>query len=137
LWPSFLPLPSPPLYFPFTLFPQDELEADKPSAGNRTAICLVGSARTFQATGPSILHFLVRQLEPHADLFLNSPMDSDSAKMWILARAASVAAIRIFPAVDVDPDKYSTKVLRSLGSPKGVQVSAPLLLTPTDCTLHT
>lgn len=115
---------------PLVLFsaPQDELEPDKPSSDNRTAICLVGSARTFEATGPSIVHFLVRQLEPQADLFLNSPMDSDSAKMWILSRAASVAAIRIFPVVDVDPDKYPTKILRNVGSPKGIQVSA--LLAP-------
>ncbi|CAI5520284.1 unnamed protein product [Closterium sp. Naga37s-1] len=51
----------------------------------RTAVCLTGSARDFELTGPSIVARLLPSLHPyHPVLFLVAPLDEHSHKLWAL-----------------------------------------------------
>lgn len=86
-----------------------------------TAVCLVGGARSFEATGPSILKHVIKRYEP-CDVFLHAPLDADSAKFWALGGASHLATVRIFPNCDVDEALHPTDILKAKGSPQGCQV---------------
>jgi len=87
-----------------------------------TAVCLVGAARDFEATGPSLLTRLVAAYRPCA-VFLHSPLEHNSAKLSLLAAARSVAAVRIFASADLDEGALPAHLLRGWGSPNSLQVS--------------
>ncbi|CAI5488736.1 unnamed protein product [Closterium sp. Naga37s-1] len=113
------------------------------------AICLVGGARDFEATWPSILRHVISRYPP-AHLFLHSPLDERASKLWALLLAApatppnttaassaansaagaasnstegavSIAAVRIFPSADIAETDEHRAVLTSNGSPHGIQ----------------
>ncbi|XP_020594895.1 uncharacterized protein LOC110034997 [Phalaenopsis equestris] len=91
--------------------------ADEPS---RLAICLVGGARRFELTGPSIVKNLLNEY-PNADLFLNSPLDEDSYKFFLLNDAPRIAAVRIFVPDRIEETESYLRVLSSENSPNGIQ----------------
>ncbi|CAI7890708.1 unnamed protein product [Closterium sp. NIES-53] len=60
------------------------IQAPTPYTG-RTAVCLTGSARDFELTGPSIVARLLPSLRPYRPvLFLVAPLDEHSHKLWAL-----------------------------------------------------
>ncbi|CAI5954574.1 unnamed protein product [Closterium sp. NIES-65] len=60
------------------------IQAPTPYTGC-TAVCLTGSARDFELTGPSIVARLLPSLRPHRPvLFLVAPLDEHSHKLWAL-----------------------------------------------------
>ncbi|CAL4998264.1 unnamed protein product [Urochloa decumbens] len=86
----------------------------------RIAVCLVGAARRFELTGPSILRNVLAQY-PQADLFLHSPLDGDTYKFSLLKDAPRVAAVKIFqPRHIVETDAH-LRLLTPKKSPKGLQ----------------
>ncbi|KAL8246102.1 hypothetical protein R6Q59_007318 [Mikania micrantha] len=84
------------------------------------AVCLVGEARRFEATGPSIVEKILEEY-PNADLFLNSPFDSKSYKFSLLKNAPRIAAVRIFQPVEIPESESAARVLTSSNSPNGIQ----------------
>ncbi|KAL8201898.1 hypothetical protein R6Q57_011045 [Mikania cordata] len=95
-------------------FPVTELKR------SRMAVCLVGEARRFEATGPSIVEKILEEY-PNADMFLNSPFDSKSYKFSLLKNAPRIAAVRIFQPVEIPESESAARVLTSSNSPNGVQ----------------
>ena len=89
---------------------------------SRIAVCLVGAARRFELTGPSIMDMVLKEY-PNSDLFLHSPLDSDSFKFSLLKNATRIAAIRIFQPQPLPENEVQARVLTSSGSPNGIQVS--------------
>lgn len=89
--------------------------------GSRIAICLVGGARRFQLTGPSIVRHVLKEF-PDAELFLHSPLDKDTYKLSLLKAAARIAAVRIFRPQNIPATTAEEEVLTSRGSPNGIQV---------------
>ncbi|KAH9292827.1 hypothetical protein KI387_042002, partial [Taxus chinensis] len=88
---------------------------------NRIAICLVGGARKFELTGPSLLEYVVNRYN-NSDLFLNAPLDKDSYKFRVLKEASSgLAAVRIFTPQRINETKLQREVFTSKGSPNGLQ----------------
>ncbi|RZS26159.1 hypothetical protein BHM03_00059465 [Ensete ventricosum] len=87
---------------------------------SRIAICLVGGARRFELTGPSIVRNLLEEL-PSADIFLNSPLDKDSYKLSLLKAAPGIAAVRIFTQKTMPMTESQERVLTANGSPNGIQ----------------
>ncbi|XP_010935237.1 uncharacterized protein [Elaeis guineensis] len=87
---------------------------------SRMAICLVGGARRFELTGPSIVRNLLREY-PNADLFLHSPFDKDAYKLSILKSAPRIASVRIFAPVQIPTTESHTRVLSARNSPNGIQ----------------
>ncbi|CAI5505730.1 unnamed protein product [Closterium sp. Naga37s-1] len=60
------------------------IQAPTPYTG-RTAVCLTGSARDFELTGPSIVARLLPSLRPYRPvLFVVAPLDELSHKLWAL-----------------------------------------------------
>ncbi|GJP44685.1 hypothetical protein CLOM_g4048 [Closterium sp. NIES-68] len=60
-------------------------QAPTPTLNGRTAVCLTGSARDFELTGPSIVARLLPSLRPYRPvLFLVAPLDEHSHKLWAL-----------------------------------------------------
>ncbi|CAA6673545.1 unnamed protein product [Spirodela intermedia] len=86
----------------------------------RIAICLVGGARHFELTGPTILKNILEEY-PNADLFLHSPLDRDAFKLSLLTAAPRVAAVRIFVPEKIPETESQIRVLSSSGSPNGIQ----------------
>eukprot|EP00897_Mesotaenium_endlicherianum_P006781 jgi/Mesen1/6130/ME000313S05252 len=77
----------------------------------RVAICLVGGAREFQLTGPSIVKHLLGAYE-HTDIFLHSPLDENSHKLSLLAAAATnVVDVRIAPDVPINETQITDRLL--------------------------
>ncbi|XP_027355698.1 uncharacterized protein LOC113865393 [Abrus precatorius] len=87
---------------------------------SRMAVCLVGGARRFELTGPSIFEMILKQY-PNSDLFLHSPLDSDSFKFSLLKFAPKVAAVRIFHPQPLPENESSVRVLTPHNSPNGIQ----------------
>ncbi|MCL7030538.1 hypothetical protein MKW94_003213 [Papaver nudicaule] len=88
---------------------------------SRIAVCLVGGARRFELTGPSIVENVLK-VYPNADLFLNSPLDKDSFKFSILKDITPrIASIRIFKPTPLNETESQLRVLTSRNSPNGIQ----------------
>ncbi|XP_026460718.1 uncharacterized protein LOC113361832 [Papaver somniferum] len=88
---------------------------------SRIAVCLVGGARKFELTGPSIAENILN-VYPNADLFLNAPLDKDSFKFSILKDVAPrIASIRIFQPTKLNETEFQRRVLTAYGSPNGIQ----------------
>ncbi|KAI3949195.1 hypothetical protein MKW92_016027 [Papaver armeniacum] len=88
---------------------------------SRIAVCLVGGARKFELTGPSIVQNVLN-VYPNADLFLNSPLDKDSFKFSILKDIAPrIASIRIFKPTRLNETEFQRRVLTPRGSHNGIQ----------------
>ena len=88
--PPFPSLPSvPPSLRPF---PSRSQVSSAPPSSWRTAVCLVGGARDFELSSPSIMRRLIPSLSPRVTVFLHSPLDENSRKLWALKWAAALAA---------------------------------------------
>ncbi|GLT94493.1 hypothetical protein SLE2022_122310 [Rubroshorea leprosula] len=87
---------------------------------SRIAVCLVGGARRFELTGPSIVERILN-VYPTADLFLHSPMDTNAFKFSLLKVAPRLAAIRIFEPKVLPETEAQVRVLTAENSPNGIQ----------------
>ncbi|KAL3840132.1 hypothetical protein ACJIZ3_024723 [Penstemon smallii] len=87
---------------------------------SRIAVCLVGGARRFELTGPSILERILRVYD-HADLFLHSPLDSNAYKFLLLNDAPRIAAVKIFEPNNIPVTESEVRVLTASNSPNGIQ----------------
>lgn len=87
---------------------------------SRIAVCLVGGARRFELTGPSIIEKIVEEF-PSSDVFLNSPLDSNSYKLSLLKSAPRIAAVRIFKQEPIPETELQNRVLTAANSPNGIQ----------------
>ncbi|KFK34465.1 hypothetical protein AALP_AA5G148900 [Arabis alpina] len=116
---SLKPCPSlPPLR---NLIYTHNLTDSKPTDINpKIAICLVGGARLFELTGPSIIEKVLK-VYPNADLFLNSPLDRNSFKLWLLKDAPRLAWVRIFEPKPIPETEQVVRVLTHMYSPNGIQ----------------
>ncbi|CAM8878320.1 hypothetical protein QQ045_020867 [Rhodiola kirilowii] len=89
-------------------------------ARSRIAVCLVGGARRFELSGPSIVQNIL-EVYPNADLFLHSPLDSNSFKFSLLKTAPRLASVRIFSPQPLPQDEAQVRVLTAANSPNGIQ----------------
>ncbi|CAH9115837.1 unnamed protein product [Cuscuta epithymum] len=87
---------------------------------SRIAVCLVGGARRFELTGPSILQRILRAY-PNSDLFLHSPLDSNAYKFSLLRAAPRIASVKIFKPAPINATESQTRVLTAAHSPNGIQ----------------
>ncbi|KAI3837739.1 hypothetical protein MKX03_008346 [Papaver bracteatum] len=98
---------------------------------SRIGVCLVGGARKFELTGPSIAENILN-VYPNADVFVNAPLDKDSFKFSILKDIApKIALIRIFKPTKLNETEFERRVLIKIeskqrvsmndGSPNGLQ----------------
>ncbi|CAI5535477.1 unnamed protein product [Closterium sp. Naga37s-1] len=69
----------------------DTASVDTAANDGPVAICLVGGARDFEATWPSILRHVISRYPP-AHLFLHSPLDERASKLWALLLASPANA---------------------------------------------
>ncbi|KAL9244076.1 hypothetical protein vseg_017887 [Gypsophila vaccaria] len=90
------------------------------SVGPRVALCLVGGARRFELTGPSIIDMILNQI-PNADLFLNTPLDTNSFKLSLLKSAPRLASVRVFVPDLIAESEPQLRVLTAANSPNGIQ----------------
>ncbi|XP_042507441.1 uncharacterized protein LOC122083638 [Macadamia integrifolia] len=87
---------------------------------SKIAICLVGGARRFELTGPSIIDKILKVYR-NSDLFLHSPLDKDSFKFSLLKVAPRLASVRIFKPKPLPENEAQLRVLSSNNSPNGIQ----------------
>ncbi|XP_051124681.1 uncharacterized protein LOC127247026 [Andrographis paniculata] len=87
---------------------------------SRIAVCLVGGARRFELTGPSILERILRVYEK-SDLFLHSPLDSNSYKLMLLSDSPRIASVKIFKPKRIPETPQELRVLTAHTSPNGIQ----------------
>ncbi|KAL3641082.1 hypothetical protein CASFOL_016050 [Castilleja foliolosa] len=92
----------------------------KPLNAPRIAVCLVGGARRFELTGPSIVERILRVYE-NSDLFVHSPLDSNAYKFLLLNQAPRIAAVRIFKPEPIPETASEARVLTARNSPNGIQ----------------
>lgn len=111
-------------YFLFRIpFPKANTTPSKDElVRSRMAVCLVGGARRFELTGPSILEMILNEY-PNSDLFLHSPLDPDAFKFSLLKSAPKVAAVQIFQPQPLPENESYVRVLTAQNSPNGIQVS--------------
>lgn len=94
---------------------------------SRMAVCLVGGARRFELSGPSIVEKILEEY-PNSDLFLHSPLDKNSFKFSLLKSAPRLASVRIFEPKPLPVTDSQLRVLTAANSPNGIQVlHLPLL----------
>jgi hypothetical protein len=103
---------------PWNFFP---FPSAKSSNTSRMAICLVGGARRFELTGPSILEHVLNVF-PEADLFVHSNLDENSFKLGLLRLAPRITEVRIRRPVTLPETEEQRKVLTRSNSPNGIQV---------------
>lgn len=89
---------------------------------SRMAVCLVGGARRFELTGPSIVQRILMEY-PNSDLFLHSPMDQNAFKLSLLKKVPRLASVRIFVPKTMPETESQVRVLTAKNSPNGIQVS--------------
>ncbi|CAH2067547.1 unnamed protein product [Thlaspi arvense] len=87
---------------------------------SKIAVCLVGGARRFELTGPSIVEKILK-VYPNADLFLNSPLDNNSFKLRLLKDAPRLAWVRIFEPKPITETEPMVRVLTPMHSPNGIK----------------
>lgn len=90
---------------------------------SRIAVCIVGGARRFELTGPSIIQKILKEY-PNSDLYLHSPLDSNAYKLSLLKTAPRISAIKIFKPKTIKETEFQVRVLSARGSPNGIQVSS-------------
>ncbi|CAN1139091.1 hypothetical protein LINPERHAP2_LOCUS11062 [Linum perenne] len=106
----------------FNLFSGRELQPSRSFSvikRSRMAVCLVGEARMFELTRPSIIENVLK-VYPNAELFLHSPLDNNSFKFSLLKSAPRIASVRIFRPSYI-PETEST-LRRVRGGSNGVVV---------------
>ncbi|XP_039068255.1 uncharacterized protein LOC120214429 [Hibiscus syriacus] len=86
----------------------------------KIAVCLVGGARRFELTGPSIVEKVLKRYH-NADLFLHCPMDKNAFKLSLLKTAPRLATVRIFEQKPVPETEEQVRVLTAANSPNGIQ----------------
>ncbi|XP_024538142.1 uncharacterized protein LOC9656132 [Selaginella moellendorffii] len=93
-------------------------------ADPRVAICLVGGARAFEITGPSIVDQILHVYGNNSDVFLHAPLDENTYKLFLLGRGARsnrnssssrLAAARIFDQTPMPELDFRKQVLTSDG----------------------
>jgi hypothetical protein len=99
---------------------------------SRVAICIVGGAREFEVTGPSLKEYLLRSFAD-ADVFLHAPLDKDSYKLSILSDTPNLVRFRIFTPEPISELRTYTDVLTASNSPHGVQVHRNSVSLPLMC----
>ncbi|WMV56953.1 hypothetical protein MTR67_050338 [Solanum verrucosum] len=87
---------------------------------SRIAVCLVGGARRFELTGPSIIQKILK-VYPNSDLFLHSPLDSKAYKLSLLKSVRRIAGVRIFRPQNIPETESQLRVLTAQNSPNGIQ----------------
>ncbi|XP_074282486.1 uncharacterized protein LOC141607008 [Silene latifolia] len=87
---------------------------------SRIAVCLVGGARRFELTGPSIINRILNEF-PNSDLFLNSPLDANSFKLSLLNSVGRVGSVRVFKPEVIPEVESQQRVLTAANSPNGIQ----------------
>ncbi|XP_078169449.1 uncharacterized protein LOC144563855 [Carex rostrata] len=92
------------------------------SSTPRVAICLVGGARRFDLTGPSILKHVLNAF-PDADLFVHSNLDKDTLKLSLLRSAPRVTEVRIRRPVVFNETEEQRALLSAGSSPNGIQIN--------------
>ncbi|CAA0831147.1 Unknown protein [Striga hermonthica] len=99
---------------------RNPVRPQNPLNGSRIAVCLVGGARRFELTGPSIVERILRVYE-NSDLFLHSPLDLNAYKLLLLNDAPRIAAVRIFRPEPIPETESEVRVLTAADSPNGIQ----------------
>lgn len=87
---------------------------------SKIAVCLVGGARRFELTGPSIIQKILK-VYPNSDLFVHSPLDSKAYKLSLLKSARRIAGVRIFRQENIPETESEVRVLTAQNSPNGIQ----------------
>lgn len=87
---------------------------------SRIAVCLVGGARRFELSGPSIVENILEEYR-NADLFLHSPLDQNSYKFSLLKSAPRLASVRIFEPKPLPVTESQLRALTAANSPNGIQ----------------
>nr|TKR75419.1 hypothetical protein D5086_0000286100 [Populus alba] len=87
---------------------------------SRMAVCLVGGARRFELTGPSIIKNIL-QVYPNSDLFLHSNFDDKAFKFSLLKSVPRLASVRIIHPKPLPETLPQLRVLTAANSPNGIQ----------------
>jgi hypothetical protein len=94
---------------------------------SRIAICLVGGARRFELTGPTILKHVLNVF-PEADLFVHSNFDENCFKLGLFRVAPRVAEVRIRRPVVIPETDVQRQLLMAHSSANGLQVCSNYFL---------